>query len=176
MGPPARKHLDSRFWSSVHRAHAGRARAMVDPPAAWISHKSGRTTFDSAKTAVPGDRDRARENSRREFAISRRSPPPRRLETRRSSSVGPKRFLTARKMRNWCEPFAFKESTASTRCSTPAARDLTVFRDVPTYDHASTRRWRGGSTPLRRSRAPLRHRAGWGASTCRSIVWIDVDD
>jgi hypothetical protein len=34
------------------------------------------------------------------------------------SSVGPKRFFTARRMRNWCEPSPSKDSTASTMCST----------------------------------------------------------
>ena len=34
------------------------------------------------------------------------------------SSVGPKRFFTARKMRNCCEPSPSKDNTASTMCST----------------------------------------------------------
>ena len=35
-----------------------------------------------------------------------------------NSFVEPKRFFTARRMRNWCEPSPSNDSTASTMCST----------------------------------------------------------
>ena len=70
-----------------------------------------------ANTAVPGEpRSRSDRNSSEGLVTSRKPAPV--ISNTPISSVGPKRFFTARRMRNWCEPSPSNESTASTMCST----------------------------------------------------------
>jgi hypothetical protein len=66
---------------------------------AWISTSSGRVPSMPANTAVPGwPRSRSDRNSSDGLTISRRPSPV--ISNTPISSVGPKRFFTARKMRN----------------------------------------------------------------------------
>jgi hypothetical protein len=70
-----------------------------------------------AKTAVPGvARSRPARNSSEGFDTSRR--PPSDISNTPISSVGPKRFLTARRIRKWWPVSPSKDTTASTMCST----------------------------------------------------------
>src|SRR5262249_57562866 len=104
------------WWAEACTARGG-VPSEGGATSAWISTSSGRLPSMPGKTAVPGEpRSRSERNSSEGLAISR-SPPPV-ISNTPISSVGPKRFLTARKMRNWCEPSPSKESTASTICST----------------------------------------------------------
>ena len=53
------------------------------------------------------------------------------------SSVGPKRFFMARRMRKWWPASPSKDMTASTMCSTTRRPgDLPVLGDVADEDHA----------------------------------------
>ena len=89
----------------------------VGATSAWISTSNGRVPSMPANTAVPGwPRSRSDKNSSDGLATSRKPAPV--ISNTPISSVGPNRFLTARKMRNWCEPSPSNESTASTMCST----------------------------------------------------------
>ena len=66
---------------------------------AWISTSKGRVPSMPANTAVPGwPRSRSDKNSSDGLVISLKPPPV--ISKTPISSVGPKRFFTARKIRN----------------------------------------------------------------------------
>ena len=114
-----------------------------------------------ANTAVPGwPRSRSDKNSSDGLATSRKPEPV--ISNTPISSVGPNRFFTARRMRNWCAPSPSNESTASTMCSTTRGPgDLPVLGDMA--DQNDRRAGLLGKADQRlRAAAHLGHRAGRG--------------
>ena len=123
----AEPHAAMRF---EHGQHHGQARGVpADDGAArraerrWARPAPG---FRPAPGACPPCRrtprrpapsaSRPARNSADGFVTSRRPAPV--ISNTPISSVGPKRFFTARRMRKWWPPSPSKESTASTMCST----------------------------------------------------------
>ena len=82
------------------------------------------------------------------------------------SSVGPKRFLIARRMRNCCEPSPSNDSTVSTICST--TRGPAIWPSLVTWPTRMTAvpRAFGEAYQLAGSAAHLGHRAGGQVTVC----------
>ena len=120
-----------------------------------------------ANTAVPGvPRSRSDRKSAEGLATSCNPAPV--ISNTPISSVGPKRFLTARRMRKWCAPSPSKESTASTMCSTTRGPgDLTILGDMADENDGRAGALRIADQRLRAA-AYLRHRARARIRPCRS--------
>ncbi len=126
-----------------------------------------------ANTAVPGaPRSRSDRNSSDGLATSRRPAPV--ISNTPISSVGPKRFLIARRMRNRCAPSPSNDSTASTMCSTTrGSGDLPVLGDVADQDDGGAARL-GEADQHLGGAAHLGDRAGRGLRPrCVHMVWIE---
>ena len=128
-----------------------------------------------ANTAVPGwPRSRSDKNSSDGLATSRKPEPV--ISKTPISSVGPNRFFTARRMRNWCEPSPSKDSTASTICST--TRGPAIWPSLVTWP---TRMMAAPDLLAKRISACAEPRT-WvtvpGADSTVSVhmVWIEFDD
>ena len=92
------------------------------------------------------------------------------------SSVGPKRFLIARRMRNWCEPSPSNDSTASTICST--TRGPAIWPSLVTWPTRMTaapvrlaKRISSAAEPRTWVTVP-----GAASTLCVHMVWIEFDD
>ncbi len=98
-------------------------------------------------------RSRSARNSSDGLATSRRPSPV--ISNTPISSVGPKRFFTARRMRNWCAAFALeREHRVDHVLDHAGAGDLAVLGDVADEDDGGAgASWRSGSAPAP-SRAP----------------------
>src|SRR3954449_2677032 len=108
--------IESRLGSQPTTARRG-VPSEVGATSACNSTSTGRVPSIPANTAVPGlPRSRSDRNSSDGFDTSRRPKPV--ISNTPISSVGPKRFFTARRIRNCCEPSPSNDSTASTMCST----------------------------------------------------------
>ncbi len=91
--------------------------SVVGATSACNSTSTGRVPSMPANTAVPGlPRSRSERNNSEGLETSRRPRPV--ISNTPISSVGPKRFFIARRMRKCCEPSPSNDSTASTMCST----------------------------------------------------------
>ena len=127
-----------------------------------------------ANTAVPGlPRSRSDRNSSDGLETSRRPRPV--ISNTPISSVGPKRFFTARRIRNCCEPSPSNDSTASTMCST--TRGPAIWPSLVTWP---TRMMAAPDFLAKRISACAEART-WvtvpGADSTVSVhmVWIEID-
>src|ERR1700712_1715880 len=108
--------IDNRLGSQPTTARRG-VPSEVGATSACNSTSTGRVPSMPANTAVPGlPRSRSDRNSSEGLETSRRPSPV--ISNTPISSVGPNRFLTARRIRNCWEPSPSNDSTASTMCST----------------------------------------------------------
>ena len=107
---------------------------------AWISTSTGRVPSMPAKTAAPGALAwRSPRNSSDGLATSRR--PLSDISNTPISSVGPKRFLTARRMRKWWPRFALEiEHGVDHVLDDARAGDLAVLGDVADQHDGRARR------------------------------------
>jgi hypothetical protein len=106
--------IDSRLDPTRPR-RAVACRATWAPPAPDLT-SSGRVPRCRQDRGAGRTEIALGEKQREGFATSHRPSPV--ISNMPISSVGPKRFLTARKMRKWCEPSPSNESTASTMSTT----------------------------------------------------------
>src|ERR1700688_1786880 len=126
-----------------------------------------------AKTAVPGlPRSRSERNSSEGFATSRNPAPV--ISNTPISSVGPKRFLIARRIRNWCEPSPSKDSTASTMCST--TRGPAIWPSLVTWPTRITAAPARLAKRIKGRAAHLGHGAGRGVDRIGPHGLDRVDD
>ena len=107
--------IESRPWSQPTTCRLGLPPALGESRH-WISTSTGRVPSIPAKTALPETLPRlSARNSADGLATS--TSPCSVISKTPISSVGPKRFLTARMMRNWWPRSPSKCSVASTMCS-----------------------------------------------------------
>ena len=166
-GPPARRAPSTGAPGPSRRRRGAACRAR------WARPAPG---FPRARAACPPcprtRRRRARRRrgrrgtARRGCATSLRPAPV--ISKTPISSVGPKRFFTARRMRNWCPPSPSKESDGVDHVLDDAgAGDLAVLGDVADQDHAGAGGLGVADERLRRS-AHLRDGSRRGVGARRS--------
>ena len=127
--------MDRRLGSQPTTARRG-VPSEVGATSAWISTSSGRVPSMPANTAVPGAAGVALGEEQRGRVGDLGAGPRPVISNTPISSVGPKRFFTARRMRNWCAAVALEgEHRVDHVLDHARAGDLAVLGDVADQDH-----------------------------------------